>query len=237
MFLFNEISTRWSYECRKNRCERVELVDENTAISLSVCRIFCGEHPGTLWPRVNGKAILRSKMARLSPTEVQFNLINQSKRNDVFWRSNEQRFREQILAKVPNYVKLMTKDDTGAHLMIMLDIKNEDAKLGLDTDESYFIQGYENTGVVIMKVKAHTIFGARHALETISQLIVFDDIRRELQVVGDFEIEDKPVFPHRGFLLDTSRNYFDVTSIKRTIGRDFIFDWIFSDLLSFLFLK
>lgn len=187
---------------------------------MQVCRLFCGDQPGTLWPRVNGKAKLQGKMARLSPTDVQFNLINQTKRNDVFWRANEQRLREQIIAKVPHYVKIKDDND-GAHLMIMVDIKDEDAKLGPDTNEAYSIQAYENTGVVIMKVKAETIFGARHALETISQLIVFDDIRRELQVVGDFEIEDKPVFPHRGFLLDTSRNYYEVASIKRTIGRDF----------------
>lgn len=195
------------------------MIDEKTAISLPVCRIFCGEHPGTLWPLVNGKAKLLGKMARLDPTEVQFNLINQTKQNDLFWRSNEQRLREQILAKVPNYIKIKN-DLNGAHLMIMVAVKDENAKLGLNTDEGYHIEGYENTGVVIMKVTAGTIFGARHAFETISQLIVFDDIRRELQVVADFEIEDRPVFPHRGFLLDTSRNYFTVESIKRTIGNE-----------------
>lgn len=184
---------------------------------MPVCRIFCGEDAGTLWPRVNGKANLRGKMARIIPTEVEFNLINQSKRNDLFWHSNEQRLREQILAKVPHGVKLR-EDISGAHLMIMIDVKNENATLGLDTNESYLIHAYENTGVVIVKVKADTIFGARHALETISQLIIFDDIRRELQIVADFEIDDKPVFPHRGFLLDTSRNYFSIESIKRTIG-------------------
>lgn len=189
-----------------------------TAISLQVCRVFCGEHPGTLWPRVNGKARLSGKMARISPTELQFNLINQSKRNQAFWDSNEQRLREQILAKVPSYAKI-TDDGSAAHLMINIDVQDENAKLGLDTNEAYSIVGYENTGVVIVKIKAETIFGARHALETISQLIVFDDIRHELQVVGEFEIEDKPAFPHRGFLLDTSRNYFDIASIKRTIGK------------------
>lgn len=193
------------------------MTDEKSAISLSVCRIFCGDDIGTLWPRVNGKASLRGKMARITPTEVEFNVINQSKRNDLFWRANEQRLREQILAKVPHAVKL--KDDiSGAHLMIMIDVKDENAGLGLDTNEAYTINAYENTGVVIVKVKAETIFGARHAFETISQLIVFDDIRRELQIVADFDIDDKPVFPHRGFLLDTSRNYFTVDSIKRTIG-------------------
>lgn len=222
MFFLSKIfSTYWSYECRNSRCERVELLDVKTAISLPVCRLFCGDQPGTIWPRINGKVSVRGKMARLIPTEVQFNVIGKSKRHDLFWRSNEQRLREQILAKVPLGVKL--KDDiTGIHLMITINIKDEDAKLGLDTNEAYKIQGYENTGVVIVKVEADNIFGARHAFETISQLIVFDDIRRELQLAADFEIEDKPVFPHRGFLLDTARNYFSVESIKRTIGKNLI---------------
>lgn len=195
------------------------MIDVKTAISLPVCQIFCGEDPGTLWPRVNGKAQLRGKMARLAPTEVEFNVISKSKRHDLFWRSNEQRLREQILAKVPHGVKIK-EDISGVQLMVTIDIKNENAKLGLDTNEAYQIQGYENTGVVIIKVQADTIFGARHAFETISQLIIFDDIRREIQVVAEFEIEDKPAFPHRGFLLDTSRNYYSVESIKRTIGNN-----------------
>lgn len=185
-------------------------------MSLPVCRIFCGDEPGTLWPKVNGKADLRSKMARLSPVEIQFNLVNQSKRNEGFWTLNEQRLREQILSKAPHSVKLA---DDGSHLMIMIDVEDEEAKLGMGTNEHYHIQGYTNTGVMIIKIKAETIFGARHALETVSQLIVFDDIRRELQIVAEFEIDDKPAYSHRGFLLDTSRNYFNVESIKRTIGK------------------
>lgn len=186
-----------------------------TAISLPVCRIFCGEDPGTVWPRINGHVVLKNKMARITPTEIQFNIFNQSKRNDAFWRSNEQRLREQILAKVPHSVKL---NEEGSDLMITVDITNEDVRLNLDTNERYHIQAYENTGVVIVKIKADTIFGARHAIETVSQLVVFDNIRNELLIVGEFEIDDGPAYPHRGFLLDTARNYFSVDSIKRTIG-------------------
>lgn len=186
-----------------------------TAISLPVCRIFCGDQPGTLWPQVNGKVKLGTKMARFIPTEVRFNLFNQTKRNEAFWQANEQRFREQVLSKVPHSVKL-NKD--GSQLMITINVANEEARLGLDNNERYHIQAYENTGVVIVKISADTIFGARHALETVSQLIVYDNIRKELQVVAEFEIDDEPAFPHRGFLLDTARNYFTVESIKRTIG-------------------
>lgn len=197
-------------------CERHELLDDiESAVSLPVCRIFCGEDPGTLWPKVNGKVNLRMKMSRLSPIAVQFNLVNQTARNDGFWAANEQRLREQILTKVPPSVKI---NDEGSQLMIMITIMDENAKLGMDTNEHYSIQAYENTGVIIVKIKAETIYGARHGLETVSQLIVYDDIRKELQMVGEFEIEDQPVYPHRGFLLDTSRNYFSLDSIKRTIG-------------------
>lgn len=156
-------------------------------------------------------------MARLSPIEIQFNVLNQTanKQHDNFWTAVEQRFREQILTKVPQSVKLR---DEGSHLMIMTEITDTNARLGLDTNEHYHIQGYENTGVIIVKIKAETIFGARHALETVSQLIVYDNIRKELQMVGEFEVDDKPAYPHRGFLLDTSRNYYSIDSIKRTIG-------------------
>lgn len=109
----------------------------------------------------------------------------------------------------------------GDHLIVMFNIQSDNAALNQHTDEHYHMEAYENTGVVIVKIRAETIFGARHALETLAQLIIYDNIRNELQVVSDFEIEDRPVFAHRGFLLDTSRNYFPVDSIKRTIGKSF----------------
>lgn len=210
------LSDHWSYECQNGRCKKHQMVDEKTAISLPVCQIFCGERPGTIWPLVNGHSEYKGKMARLSPVEIQFNVHNQTKQHEPFWSSVEQRFREQILAKAPHSVKL---SDDGSHLIIMVEIIDLNAKLGLNTNEHYHVQGYENTGVVIVKIRAETVYGARHAIETISQLIVFDNIRKELQMVGEFEIDDKPAYPHRGFLLDTARNYFPVESIKRTIGK------------------
>lgn len=217
--LLCSVSVHWSYECQNGRCIKYQLVDEKTAISLPVCQIFCGKQPGTVWPLVNGRIELKSKMARLSPVEIQFNVLNRTKEHDPFWNAVEQRFREQILAKAPQSVKLR---DDGSHLMIMTEVADLNSKLGLTTNEHYHIQGYENTGVVIVKIRAETIFGARHALETITQLIVFDNIRKELQMVGEFEVDDKPAYPHRGFLLDTARNYFSIDSIKRTIGNYYI---------------
>lgn len=211
----------WGYKCNVHLgvCEKHELSNDKSATSLSTCRVFCGDVPGTLWPKINGDSKIVLRMAKISPTDIQFNLINQTKRNDGFWLANEDRLREQIALKVPTTVKL---SNDGNRLIIMLTIGDEFAKLGLDTNEHYFIEAYENTGVVIVKIRAETIYGGRHALETLSQLIVYDDIQKQLQIVAEFQIDDQPVYSHRGFLLDTSRNYFSIDSIKRTIGKQII---------------
>lgn len=154
-------------------------------------------------------------MAHVSPHGFQFNVLNRTEYNLEFWKANEYRFKQQLTAKVP---KRLTLSDVGSRLMVMVNVKSLDMKLNHETNEHYHIKGYENTGVVLVKIEAETIFGARHAMETLSQLIVFDNIRNELQIAGEFEIEDEPVYKHRGVLLDTSRNYFSVDSIKRTIG-------------------
>lgn len=210
-------SAYWSYECNKteHRCERVKLVNIDSAVCLSVCQIFCGTDPGTLWPRVNGKIQLEHRMIRLNPTNIEFIFGNDLNNHDFFWKTNELRFREQISRKLPDALKWR---DEGNRLRIVIDVKSDNSKLGLDTDERYQIHAHTKDNQVEAHVQAETIFGARHAIETIAQLIVFDDIHRELQIVSGFEVDDKPAFPHRGFSLDTNRNYFPVQDIMRTIG-------------------
>lgn len=184
------------------------------AVSLAVCRISCGKQPASLWPQINGLVKLENSTVRLTPTEFEFTLLKSAK-NGAFWKETEYRVRKQIAAKIPKGTKL---GDDGNRLMVMIDIENDDGKLNLQTNEHYHLDLYDNTGVVLCKIKAETIFGARHALETLSQLIAYDDIQNQLRIVSKVEIDDKPAFAHRGFLLDTSRNYFSVESIKRTIG-------------------
>lgn len=62
-------------------------------------------------------------------------------------------------------------------------------------------------------ITADTFFGARHGLETLSQLIVFDDVRNRIEIPNQVSITDGPVYPYRGVLLDTSRNFVDKATI------------------------
>jgi len=99
------------------------------------------------------------------------------------------------------------------------------ARLTLETDESYALEiDTDASGHVVANITAANFFGARHGLETLAQLIVYDDIRREVQVTANVTITDAPVYKWRGLLLDTSRNFYSVKSIKRTLGKALVDD-------------
>lgn len=98
----------------------------------------------------------------------------------------------------------------------------------------------ESDNGIHVLITASNFYGARNALETLSQLIVYDNIRNEILIVGSGEIEDEPKFKYRGILLDTSRNYISVDGIKRTIeGMAMVklntFHWHITDSQSFPF--
>lgn len=76
---------------------------------------------------------------------------------------------------------------------------------------------FSNIFQLEVTIEAKTYFGARHALETLSQMIVFDDLRNEIQIPREISITDGPVYPYRGILLDTSRNFVDKATILRII--------------------
>uniref|UniRef100_A0A182IJT3 beta-N-acetylhexosaminidase n=1 Tax=Anopheles atroparvus TaxID=41427 RepID=A0A182IJT3_ANOAO len=89
--------------------------------------------------------------------------------------------------------------------------------LTLHTDESYNMSVTHSARVLIVKISANTFFGAKHGLTTLQQMIWFDDEERTLKILNKASIEDMPKFNYRGLMLDTSRHYFTVEAIKRTI--------------------
>lgn len=105
------------------------------------------------------------------------------------------------------------------------------------------MDSFPDTSVVV-QVIAETVFGARHGLETLTHLISADkpDLSEQskcgLRMVAGAKIWDKPVYPHRGFLLDTSRNFIPMDDIKRMIDglatlKMNVFHWHVTDSHSF----
>lgn len=174
-------TTPWGYECQNSRCVKIKIDDFNNgkALSLSVCRLFCGNVPGTLWPIPTGPIRLSNFIAKINPSTVTVR-ANDYQDQEYFWEENENRFLEQLRVKVPKTIQLSQE---GKNLIVNVNVNSEQKTLTMLTDESYELKASEKHGDIVAHIKAETIFGARHGLETLTQLIVYDDIRQELQVV------------------------------------------------------
>jgi beta-hexosaminidase Fdl len=95
---------------------------------------------------------------------------------------------------------------------------------------------------VYVKIDANTFFGARNGLATLQQLIWFDDEEHVLKILNKAIIHDAPKFHYRGLMLDTSRHYFSVEAIKRTLvgmahSKLNRFHWHITDSQSFPFVS
>ncbi|KAJ1937363.1 Glucosamine-6-phosphate isomerase (Glucosamine-6-phosphate deaminase) (GNPDA) (GlcN6P deaminase), partial [Kickxella alabastrina] len=96
---------------------------------------------------------------------------------------------------------------------LQVDVQSAQDVLDLETDESYTLE-VPIEGKAALSAK--TPFGAVRGLETFSQLIVANSGRKIIKN-APIIIVDAPKFTHRGILLDTSRNFYHVDSILRTL--------------------
>jgi hexosaminidase len=94
--------------------------------------------------------------------------------------------------------------------------EDRDPLLTLDTDESYrLVVRRAGAGKLRAEVRAQSFFGVRHGLETLSQLVWWDDA--SLRVLTRVHIRDAPRFAHRGVLLDTARNFLPLRALRATV--------------------
>lgn len=96
---------------------------------------------------------------------------------------------------------------------INFQIADNSVKLDIGVDESYDLVVPEKGGQATLKAK--TWVGALRALETFSQLVEAND--DDKLVIHTATISDAPTYGHRGILLDTSRNFYPVSSILRIL--------------------
>jgi len=95
---------------------------------------------------------------------------------------------------------------------LLVNVTTGDERLRLRTDESYSLQTRVGDGSAIV-ITAASCFGALRALETLTQVLVFNASAR-LYSVAATNITDAPRFPYRGVMIDTARAYLHPSSIK-----------------------
>ncbi|KAK8737037.1 hypothetical protein OTU49_004769 [Cherax quadricarinatus] len=238
----------WGYRCTNGRCVKHLNTGVTGLVTLNQCKLTCGPF-GVLWPRPQTASIgtevvqfLPRNVALVSkvPEQVE-TLIKEA--FDLF-KDNLEKYHPYYVAGVGAPWSVPWEPSSATHtLQVVIKVRGLESYLTLQTDESYQLQLVTVGQVTTATISAQNFFGARHGLETILQLVDYHEICDTLMVVTSASIYDSPVFKYRGLLLDTSRNFFSIASIKRTIdamsaNKLNTFHWHLTDSHSFpLYLK
>ncbi|CAN6596604.1 hypothetical protein TRVA0_001S03004 [Trichomonascus vanleenenianus] len=112
---------------------------------------------------------------------------------------------------------------------IQLKVDDLDADLQLGVDESYVLN-VTNSDILIY---APTTWGALHAFNTLQQLALGDG-EGNLIVESDVNVSDKPLYAHRGIMMDSARHFLTVDSLLRQIdalslAKMNVFHWHITD--------
>ncbi|GLH00644.1 Chitooligosaccharidolytic beta-N-acetylglucosaminidase, partial [Gryllus bimaculatus] len=232
----------WTWTCENKKCEKKELLGNDTPQSMAVCKLLCDPNLN-LWPRPTGEFRMSQRLVPVNPHSISVEYVGSGELKDDLREIIQKvgRLFQTELGKEAGVENLKADSPSTYSLFVELDIKDPKSyRFTSDTDEGYqLLIGTQDTRVKAT-ITAQTYFGARHGLETLSQLVIYDDVSRHLVVPDDVYLNDRPAYPYRGILLDTSRSYFSVKSIKRTLdamaaNKLNTFHWHMTDSHSFPF--
>ncbi|XP_058121691.1 chitooligosaccharidolytic beta-N-acetylglucosaminidase [Anopheles coustani] len=111
-----------------------------------------------------------------------------------------------------------------ASLTVKVNVSTDDTKLTWSTYEGYKLSlSMDRLDASVAMIEAETIFGVRHAIETLSQLMV--TVRNEignktcsiLYLLKEATLRDQPAYAHRGVLIDTARNYIPIKILRKQL--------------------
>ncbi|XP_038214441.1 chitooligosaccharidolytic beta-N-acetylglucosaminidase [Zerene cesonia] len=231
----------WKWVCEDGKCVKTmnDPKSKEPALCLEACKMFCNDN-GLLWPKPTGQVELGNFLSKINVHNIKVE-IDRHGRSDDLMDAAGRRFQNLVSIGIPSGT---TPKASGKSVTIYLVNENPDMKeFSLDMDESYTIRASAvSNDKINATITGNNFFGVRNGLETLSQLFLFDDIRNHLVMVRDIYITDKPVYPYRGILLDTARNYITVDSIKATIDamaavKLNTFHWHITDSQSFPFVS
>lgn len=222
----------WHFRCESDQCVKYPIQpDTIDPMGLVRCRHTCGVgHRGLgvdIWPQLTGHISIRDHddVINFQPIALEnLNFRHQNARSDgEFWTINSARFMSQCNAKRASYSQKFNHQKNNVNLasvVINTIVESNDTRLRIGVDETYRINvsSPNNNNTITITIDATTIFGARHAMETLTQLIIYDDIRDVFLMRYNVQLEDGPTYSHRGISLDTSRNFYPLIAIQRTIG-------------------
>ncbi|CAH1280442.1 unnamed protein product [Diabrotica balteata] len=167
----------------------------------------------SLWPKPRSVTVSNKSVSSFLKNQIKL------KTNSPYLIKDDlkQAFRI-FINSIPEENIFRTQDEVDvADIYINLTVTTEENKPKLDTDESYTLSVIKSDTNITVNISSTTYFGARHGLETLSQLIWLDSVSQKLLIYHDISIRDKPMFPHRGLMVDTARNFFPMKQLLKVV--------------------
>ncbi|XP_047062686.1 beta-hexosaminidase 2-like [Lolium rigidum] len=190
--------------------------------------------PVNVWPKPTSMSWAEPLMAM--PVSSSFRIVGPSGNNPYLvlatQRYTAMLFTERYRPIVRPAVNVTAAGDSIHSLTLV--VSDLSAPLQDGVDESYVLEILPTGAATIT---AATAWGAMHGLETFSQLS-WRSASGKLLVAAGVRVEDRPLYQHRGLMLDTGRTYFPVLDILRTIdamawNKMNVFHWHITDSQSF----
>lgn len=97
---------------------------------------------------------------------------------------------------------------------VKIQVSDTHAQLQHAVDESYSLD--VTSGSETIEISAKTVYGALHGLTTLQQIIINSGSGKMI-IEQPVSIKDKPLFPVRGIMIDSGRNYLSKQKIKEQI--------------------
>ncbi|XP_050689017.1 chitooligosaccharidolytic beta-N-acetylglucosaminidase-like [Eriocheir sinensis] len=217
---FFKIPSPWGWACEGGgRCVKYEAAGRPILTTLNQCKLTCGP-AGALLP-LPSAATIGDSVSLFLPQSVSLKPMCLPEVCPVLQEAFEV-FLDSLQRYHPEYAEGAAPwtgpwdAATQAHkLVVEVAVRGPETHLTLDTDESYDLT--VAGGTTTASVTANTFFGARHGLETLSQLVEYHETDDALMVVTTAAVTDAPAFPYRGLLVDTSRNFVTEAALRRTL--------------------
>lgn len=248
-----DTNVQWNWYCNQDRqCIRIDPIKASTVTnpvfsSYSLCHLICDKY-ASLWPKPTNVHFLSKKYVEINPNNIEFDLKTPDKPTNFYLTKVTDLFMDDVREKCDEKCILPNR-----RVLVDVRVTDTDVSLNLDTKENYLLNissKNDNADTIDILIEAPTVFGARHAVQTLAQLMVIDfpsptidnPNPRGLNMIIGAAIADKPFYPHRGLLLDSSRNYLSLDTIKRHIqamgmNKLNVLHWHITDSQSFPFVS
>jgi len=113
------------------------------------------------------------------------------------------------------YATPPTGNCTGSATNVKISVTDTNAELQHGVDESYTLD--LKAGSDTIEISSKTVYGALHALTTLQQIVI-NDGSGKLIIEQPVSVKDAPLYPVRGVMIDTGRNFISKAKIEEQLN-------------------